>query len=314
MAAVFSLNEFARLIVLLRDDERAKMALGTAIGVELTRAQLDVNVTRDSFWKTIEDRFNDASVDIRKCFAGRVDEIDSNERTKAFRSASVLRNQFNHVRKLFSIVRDKSVASGQNDVSRITQFLKYTTNGELTAESKRVYIFFTVCRVGTAAEDTNILRNDSKLIEEYEAGYEDGIPLSQSEPARQSPLKNTKRESSDLREDFDLLSKSFIRLGSPPEARTAIMREHLELQRARSTTTDNVDNRIMSEMDLSNRLMQLYEQAVMRYERALKMNNAMFVKDAKEAMDLAKKQYDSVRLKIKNSTSANIRNHGPAET
>ncbi|CAN8063087.1 unnamed protein product [Agarophyton chilense] len=57
----------------------------------------------------------------------------------------------------------------------------------------------------------------------------------------------------------------------------------------------------MSDMNLRKRLMKLYEQAVMPYERAQKMNNAMFGEDAKEAMDLSKKQYDSVRLKIKNS-------------
>lgn len=45
----FSLNEFARLCVLLRDDERAHWALTSAICAELTRFPLDAIISRDLF-------------------------------------------------------------------------------------------------------------------------------------------------------------------------------------------------------------------------------------------------------------------------
>ncbi|PXF46056.1 hypothetical protein BWQ96_04156 [Gracilariopsis chorda] len=44
----FSLNEFARLIVILRDDEPAKNALDKT-GKILNRRELDAKVTQDSY-------------------------------------------------------------------------------------------------------------------------------------------------------------------------------------------------------------------------------------------------------------------------
>jgi len=48
-APEFTHDEFARLCVLLRDDEQARAALNSAVGQELSRLHLDAGMTRDAF-------------------------------------------------------------------------------------------------------------------------------------------------------------------------------------------------------------------------------------------------------------------------
>ncbi|PXF44155.1 hypothetical protein BWQ96_06082 [Gracilariopsis chorda] len=108
----FSLNEIARLIETLRDDERAKNALDKAIGRTLNRRELDANVTWDSYWFVIENRFNDKKVDSKHSFAGRLHEVDSNLRRLCDRSASVLKKQYNSMKKMVTITRANWSTSG----------------------------------------------------------------------------------------------------------------------------------------------------------------------------------------------------------
>jgi len=49
-----STDEFARLSVIMRDGERARAALNTAVGMELSWEQLDARMTRDSFWGIVK--------------------------------------------------------------------------------------------------------------------------------------------------------------------------------------------------------------------------------------------------------------------
>ena len=72
----FSLSLFARLALILRDNERAKQAfLGT--GQPLTREQQDNGVRRDDYWDDVAAPFNDRSVRRRVDMMGvAVEELD----------------------------------------------------------------------------------------------------------------------------------------------------------------------------------------------------------------------------------------------
>ena len=54
----FGINEFARLLVTMRDHEDARSAV-IDMGQELSRAQLDTGVTRGDFWLIVESTFKD---------------------------------------------------------------------------------------------------------------------------------------------------------------------------------------------------------------------------------------------------------------
>lgn len=64
----FTLNEFARLFLLLRNNERARSGLSTAIDAELSKMQLHAHVIRESFWTVVEQRMSDEHVDTTEDF------------------------------------------------------------------------------------------------------------------------------------------------------------------------------------------------------------------------------------------------------
>ncbi|KAI0558142.1 hypothetical protein FGB62_231g015 [Gracilaria domingensis] len=85
----FTVNEFARLCVLLRDDDQCRSAVHNATGLELSR------------------RFNNPSVITVEDFRGVVDGIDSNSCPLAHRSASLLKNHYRESRRDFTDYYDK---------------------------------------------------------------------------------------------------------------------------------------------------------------------------------------------------------------
>ena len=118
---------------------------------------LDGYVTRDSFWVIIANRFNDPFVSAFKNFDGRVDNINANEMPVKERSASTLSKHFYESKKAFTKALQKWSQSGQKDPGRFTSFLVYNENGELTANSKRSFILFTVCKCDTPYSDENFI-------------------------------------------------------------------------------------------------------------------------------------------------------------
>lgn len=108
----FSLHVFARLIVVLRDDERARGAVIRATESDLSREELDGRVTRKSFWSFVADRFNYTSLRTSLNLTGRLDDVDAGRAVSTFRSAKKLRQIFVDARALFPIALDKWSRSG----------------------------------------------------------------------------------------------------------------------------------------------------------------------------------------------------------
>ena len=159
---IFSISEFARLCIIMRDDEDAKAALlGT--GQELTRSQLDAGFTRESYWGIIEDRFNDPSLKLNLNMVGMVDEVDSTKPPPCHRSASFLKEKFFDAKRSFTTCLENWSVSGQNDNADFKRFAG-TRNGDLTAEGKRNMVLFVCARKGTDNEDTRFLNFCTRVI------------------------------------------------------------------------------------------------------------------------------------------------------
>ena len=74
--AGFSLNELARLIVLLTTDELLRSALIDSC-LPRTRYQLDLNARRERFWVVkVETAFNSREVELKMDFSGALPNID----------------------------------------------------------------------------------------------------------------------------------------------------------------------------------------------------------------------------------------------
>lgn len=58
----FCLSEFARLLVLVHDDDHCLHATERAMLAEMGKPALTGNITRDAYWSIVSDRFNDRSV------------------------------------------------------------------------------------------------------------------------------------------------------------------------------------------------------------------------------------------------------------
>lgn len=113
-APSFSISEFARLILVMRDDERARTAL-FKLNQELQRAELDGGVSRDCFWGIISDRFNDRSLPVRFDFSCEVEDIDPSQPPPCFRSTSSLKAHFQDARSTFTTALANWSTSGQNN-------------------------------------------------------------------------------------------------------------------------------------------------------------------------------------------------------
>lgn len=90
----FSLNEFARLIVLIRDDEHVTRAVHKAILHDLTSIEVKSQVQRDSFWAIVEHRFNSADANTELDLRCRVDDVNAAMSPLCFRPASLYLSVF----------------------------------------------------------------------------------------------------------------------------------------------------------------------------------------------------------------------------
>lgn len=184
------------------------------------------------------------------------------------------------------------MASGQHDSSRSTNFLQYTTNEDLTTDSKRVYILFTVYWLGKTNEDTSMLRMTTKLIGEDDAGYEEGVP---SYPdGEESITKRTRRSQGNswgvLLEGGNL-SKGLNRVGSSSVSRAALLRDQMLYQRSNSESHYNNEAGVLEWLERQNHIMDLLEESALRYDRAWKINNSVFI-DSGSAMEENQRQFE----------------------
>ena len=166
----FSISEFARLCIILRDDEDAKAALiGT--GQELTRSQIDAGFSRDSLWGVIESRYNEPSLRLHLNLVGNVDDADSTVIPPCHRSASFLKDKFMEARASFTACIQRWSQSGQNN----TDFENFAgkRDGVLTASGKRNLVLFVCTRMGTENQDTRFANICSRIIP-FGRGYEEG--------------------------------------------------------------------------------------------------------------------------------------------
>lgn len=58
----FSLDEFARLVLILWDDEQTRNDLSHATDMELTRQETNNRETRDSIWASFSQRYNNPTL------------------------------------------------------------------------------------------------------------------------------------------------------------------------------------------------------------------------------------------------------------
>jgi len=100
---------------------------------------------------------------------GRVDAVDSSQIPQHFRGGSQLKTHFLAVRASFTVTTDKWRASGHNDAGRYPSFLSKRRTGELKSLSKRLYILFTCCRMGTPYADEMLIKMSVKVISCREA-------------------------------------------------------------------------------------------------------------------------------------------------
>lgn len=201
----FSISEFARLCIIIRDDEDAKAAL-LATGQELTRSQMDAGFSRESFWGVIQSRFNDAGLRLRLSMVGNVDDVDSTQPPPCHRSATFLKEKFYDARSSFTTCVENWSKSGQNDTSNFKSFAG-SRNGELTAAGKRHMVLFVCTRLGTENEDTRFRSMCLRTIP-YNGGLDEGGSAAQlrteSFPAQPAPSRsNSRRNSGSERNSVD---------------------------------------------------------------------------------------------------------------
>lgn len=169
----FNVSEFARLCVIIANDEIAREAF-FKLGQEMTRSQLDAGVSRDNYWATIAERFNDPTIRPQYSFVGRVDEANASEIPPCVRLPSTLKSQYTDSKGKFTTFYKRWEQSGQNNGERFPEFLP-KVRGRLSALSKRMYIMFTVCKLGTPYPDERLLEVSSKLMPR-EVGCDEGFP------------------------------------------------------------------------------------------------------------------------------------------
>ena len=152
----FSISEFARLCITMRDDEDAKCSLDRT-GQELTRSQLDAGFTRDSYWGVIEERFNNPSLRLHLNMVGNVDGVDSKVPPPCHWSATCVENWSR---------------SGRNEIGIFRSYAG-TRAGELTAEGKRNVVLFICTRKRTENEDTRFANLCTRVIP-FDSGCDEG--------------------------------------------------------------------------------------------------------------------------------------------
>lgn len=89
---------------------------------------------------------------------GCLDEVDASLPKQCQWDAAKLKNSFMNTRSDLTIAVGRRSRYGQNNPNNFHEFLRVTTRGELTADSKRVWIIFTAANMGTVNVDDRLMR------------------------------------------------------------------------------------------------------------------------------------------------------------
>lgn len=282
----FTISEFARLIIVMRDDERARSAL-YRLGQELRRAELDCGTSRDSFWGIIADRFNDTSLPIRFSFTGHVDEADPSLDPLCKRSAASLKSHFQEARTVFSEALDNWERSGQNDPSRFENFL--SKNGQnLYASSKRALMIFVAARLGTPYADSFFVEMSSKTI--WQGGYEAGMDglrgaeegIEEDNGTRMGRVEGgRKRNRRDSLGISEVVDKHMEKLGN--------VVSHLSSGNVVSSSIVPIRNAALSKWNDINEMYKNVEEAFMALQRA------KTISEGEDLVDIAETRYHNAK-------------------
>ena len=139
---VFSISEFARLCVTLRDDAPSRKAL-LEFNNALTLENFRTNFTRDDLWRIIAKRFNDHLLSYDQDISTSVPEACSSEPPLCERSPEKLKNLYQRTRSMFTKRFEDYRRSGNNDPHNFHNFLgPHDKEGNVaTMDMKRVWIF-----------------------------------------------------------------------------------------------------------------------------------------------------------------------------
>lgn len=177
----FSISEFARLVLILRDYHARKPQFKHVD--EINRAQLDVAHNRQGFWGAIANLFNNHSIAPHFSFIGPLEGVDAAAPPPVPRPGTSLKQHFWDARSIFNKAVERWSRSGQNDPCRFTDFL--SQNGRVSyASCKRALVLFVVSKMGSANADTSFIEMSNARIDV--GGYEEGVYFASEPDAKRS--------------------------------------------------------------------------------------------------------------------------------
>ncbi|PXF40030.1 hypothetical protein BWQ96_10264 [Gracilariopsis chorda] len=98
----FTLDEFARLALVIKDDETARKAIMKAVGLPLDRQELDDRVGRDEDFSVVADRFNDQTLSTIADLSNVLEKVDPSRMPVVKRSPFLLKRHYQEARKDFT--------------------------------------------------------------------------------------------------------------------------------------------------------------------------------------------------------------------
>ena len=255
----FSIYEFARLCMIMRDDEDAKAPFG-GIGQELNRSQLDAGFTRESYWGILEERFNDRNVKLHLNMARNLDDLDFKLPPPALRSARFLKDKFFEVRSSFTTCWDNWSKSGHNNNKGFDRFAGYR-NGSLTAAGKRHMVLFVCARIGTAHEDTSFSSMCTRMIP-FNRGCDEGGNASDIPSSHRQSLSSKRKPSNNDESPFERSMMEYSSFSIGYKREKANERKERAARKRRKETENQLREEVKEKTLLVKHMAALHNQMV----------------------------------------------------
>lgn len=187
----FSANEFARLVLLLRDDEDIRASM-YEVSKGLNREALDLKFKSKDIWDTIiEKRFNDSDVKPVQFIPGL--RVYPQNAPVCYREGSYLYSIYMRSKSSFSTYYQRWNRSGHRntDPKWFEGFLTKNSDDELTTDSTRSYILFILLRIGMENEVSDLIAMVDKGMDVQEGiGYEEGCNDNENDGNNSTKRKN----------------------------------------------------------------------------------------------------------------------------
>jgi hypothetical protein len=281
---IFSVTDFARLCVILTQDEQVRCSLVKS-GKNLSRSELDAGVRRDDFWSTtVAPRYNDPKLQISEhLFVSLSAMADERKKGSYFkpttttpvpRSGEDLREKFFRIRALFSECHRRWSLSGQMDPDAFPNFLPVRSGGGASHDGQKALVLFRALRCGEPDEDTEALNFTTKIAPEgvrIELGSKESpdtpTPTLSARPKKRKHEKGIHSQSDDgnLLEVMNKVAESMTagssadngysekrsRLGAHRKAETESLMKLLSQKRElRESGLSEEDTEIMNELEV----------------------------------------------------------------